>query len=156
MGHGSGGQVWRAAAETLVPAADVRVTVQVHDPPRRHAPLQRLDEVWVCRIANRGWSRSHPVGLVACHLINYLPRVPPHRNSEQPITSTSTTCMGATMTATNAPALTDQPIEQVTANSIRTRCMDAVQAADSGHPDGSGCGDLRSVATVPAVRPGRT
>jgi transketolase len=38
------------------------------------------------------------------------------------------------MTATAAPALTDQPIEQVAVNTIRTLCMDAVQAANSGHP----------------------
>jgi transketolase len=39
-----------------------------------------------------------------------------------------------TTTATPAPALADQPIEQVTVNTIRTLCMDAVQAANSGHP----------------------
>jgi transketolase len=33
-----------------------------------------------------------------------------------------------------APALADQPIEQVAVNTIRTLCMDAVQAANSGHP----------------------
>jgi transketolase len=38
------------------------------------------------------------------------------------------------MTAPAAPALTDQPIEQVAMNTIRTLCMDAVQAANSGHP----------------------
>jgi len=38
------------------------------------------------------------------------------------------------MTAAAAPALTDQPIEQVTVNTIRTLCMDAVQAANSGRP----------------------
>jgi hypothetical protein len=45
------------------------------------------------------------------------------------------------MTATAAPALTDQPIEQVTVNTIGTLCMDAVQAANPWtprHPDGSG------------------
>jgi transketolase len=38
------------------------------------------------------------------------------------------------MTAAAAPALTDQPIEQVTVNTIGTLCMDAVQAANSGRP----------------------
>jgi len=39
-----------------------------------------------------------------------------------------------TMTVIPAPALADQPIEQVAVNTIRTLCMDAVQAANSGHP----------------------
>jgi len=39
-----------------------------------------------------------------------------------------------TQTATPASTLADQPIEQVAVNTIRTLCMDAVQAANSGHP----------------------
>jgi transketolase len=39
-----------------------------------------------------------------------------------------------TQTANPASALADQPIEQVAVNTIRTLCMDAVQAANSGHP----------------------
>ena len=39
-----------------------------------------------------------------------------------------------TTTATPALPLADQPIEQVAVNTIRTLCMDAVQAANSGHP----------------------
>jgi transketolase len=39
-----------------------------------------------------------------------------------------------TTTVIPAPALTDRPIEQVAVNTIRTLCMDAVQAANSGHP----------------------
>ena len=32
------------------------------------------------------------------------------------------------------PALDEQPIEKVAVDTIRTLCMDAVQAANSGHP----------------------
>ena len=32
------------------------------------------------------------------------------------------------------PALAEQPIEKVAVDTIRTLCMDAVQAANSGHP----------------------
>ena len=39
-----------------------------------------------------------------------------------------------TTTVIPAPTLADQPIEQVAVNTIRTLCMDAVQAANSGHP----------------------
>src|SRR6185437_6029796 len=39
-----------------------------------------------------------------------------------------------TQTATPASSLADQPIEQLAINTIRTLCMDAVQAANSGHP----------------------
>ena len=51
------------------------------------------------------------------------------------------------------------PIDKLAVNTIRTLCMDAVQAANSGHPgspmdmapDG-----LRAVAAIPAIRPGRS
>jgi transketolase len=39
-----------------------------------------------------------------------------------------------TLTTTPPVALAEQPIEQVAVNTIRTLCMDAVQAANSGHP----------------------
>ena len=39
-----------------------------------------------------------------------------------------------TTTVIPAPTLADQPIEQVAVNTIRTLCIDAVQAANSGHP----------------------
>jgi transketolase len=41
--------------------------------------------------------------------------------------------MAPTTTGT-VPALGNQPIEKVAVDTIRTLCMDAVQAADSGHP----------------------
>ena len=41
--------------------------------------------------------------------------------------------MAQTATLT-VPALEDQPIEKVAVDTIRTLCMDAVQAANSGHP----------------------
>ena len=52
--------------------------------------------------------------LIDFHLINDLPRVPRIGTPSSRLPPPSTTCMGATMTATAAPALTDQPIEQVT------------------------------------------
>ena len=39
-----------------------------------------------------------------------------------------------TQTATDFPALESDPIEKLAINTIRTLCIDAVQAANSGHP----------------------
>ena len=39
-----------------------------------------------------------------------------------------------TQTATDFPALESDPIEKLAIDTIRTLCMDAVQAANSGHP----------------------
>ena len=39
-----------------------------------------------------------------------------------------------TQTATDFPALEREPIDKLATDTIRTLCMDAVQAANSGHP----------------------
>ena len=39
-----------------------------------------------------------------------------------------------TQTATDFPALESDPIDKLAIDTIRTLCMDAVQAANSGHP----------------------
>ena len=39
-----------------------------------------------------------------------------------------------TQTATDFPALESDPIEKLAIDTIRTLCIDAVQAANSGHP----------------------
>jgi transketolase len=39
-----------------------------------------------------------------------------------------------TLTATDFPALESDPIDKLSIDTIRTLCMDAVQAANSGHP----------------------
>ena len=67
----------------------------------------------------------------------------------------STTDVIAHGVATDAE-LSNNTLDQLCVNTIRTLAMDAVQAGElrpSGNADGPGAGGLLSVAALPALRP---
>ena len=55
-------------------------------------------------------------------------------------------------------AVSDDDLDTLSVNTIRTLCMDAIQAANSGHPGtpmGHRPGRVHALAALPALRPGR-